>query len=156
MSDTYEDIITLPHHRSRTRTPMRPLMRAAQFASFAALSGYGDMVEETGRLTDRRPVLDDESASILNDRLNLLGVHLAERPYIRLRYFVPDAYKEGGAVADYAGRARRIDRIERRVIFTDGTVIPIDDLLTLEGELFRVGVGSCSLGNQENNKKAEV
>ena len=43
----YEDIINLPHHVSKTRKPMSLYNRAAQFAPFAALTGYDDAIKET-------------------------------------------------------------------------------------------------------------
>jgi len=42
----YDDIINLPHHESAKHKRMSAENRAAQFAAFAALSGYGDMVDE--------------------------------------------------------------------------------------------------------------
>ena len=45
--DDYADIIDLPHHTSTKYPRMTPEMRAAQFAPFAALSGYEDVIEET-------------------------------------------------------------------------------------------------------------
>ena len=36
----YDDIITLPHHVSDVHPPMPRRDRAAQFSSFAALTGY--------------------------------------------------------------------------------------------------------------------
>ena len=53
----YEDILTLPHHRSATRRQMPRLDRAAQFAPFAALNGYGEAIDETARLTEDISVL---------------------------------------------------------------------------------------------------
>ena len=36
----YEDIVNLPHHRSETHPHMSMEERAAQFSSFAALTGH--------------------------------------------------------------------------------------------------------------------
>ena len=52
--NSYADIINHPHYRSKTRTPMTMLNRAAQFAPFAALSGYEESVRETERLSRER------------------------------------------------------------------------------------------------------
>ena len=41
----YDDIINLPHHVSKHHQPMSMLSRAAQFAPFAALTGYGDAIK---------------------------------------------------------------------------------------------------------------
>ena len=43
----YSDIIDLPHPTSRTHPRMAEEMRAAQFAPFAALTGYDEVIEET-------------------------------------------------------------------------------------------------------------
>ena len=41
----YSDIINLPHHTSKRHKPMSMMNRAAQFAPFAALTGYDDAIE---------------------------------------------------------------------------------------------------------------
>lgn len=48
----YEDILHLPHHVSTKHPPMSPEGRAAQFSPFAALTGYGGVIEETRRLNE--------------------------------------------------------------------------------------------------------
>ena len=53
-SSRYEDMLELPHHISRERPQMAMEERAAQFSPFAALTGYGDAIRETGRLTERQ------------------------------------------------------------------------------------------------------
>lgn len=45
--ERYADIIDLPHHTSAKHPPMSAEQRAAQFAPFAALTGFGDMVADT-------------------------------------------------------------------------------------------------------------
>ena len=45
--DDYSDIIDLPHHTSARHPRMDAEMRAAQFAPFAALTGYDEVIEET-------------------------------------------------------------------------------------------------------------
>ena len=44
MTDNYEDIINLPHHVSKRHPQMSMWNRAAQFAPFAALTGYEDAI----------------------------------------------------------------------------------------------------------------
>lgn len=46
-ADDYSDIIDLPHHTSSGHPRMAPEMRAAQFAPFAALTGFEETIEET-------------------------------------------------------------------------------------------------------------
>ena len=50
----YEDIVNLPHHRSETHPHMSMEERAAQFSSFAALTGHKEAVQEKARRTSRR------------------------------------------------------------------------------------------------------
>ena len=54
----YDDIIHLPHHRSKKHAPMPLIDRAAQFSPFAALTGHDAAIKETARLTDRKIELD--------------------------------------------------------------------------------------------------
>lgn len=54
MTDSYSDIINLPHHVSATHPHMPDIDRAAQFSPFAALTGYEDAVQETARLNEVR------------------------------------------------------------------------------------------------------
>lgn len=42
----YDDIINLPHHESKNHPRMSLYQRAAQFAPFAALTGYEDAIRE--------------------------------------------------------------------------------------------------------------
>lgn len=48
----YEDIINLPHHISKTHPQMSIEQRAAQFAPFAALTGFEDEIAETERIAN--------------------------------------------------------------------------------------------------------
>lgn len=50
----YDDIINLPHHVSKRHPQMPLLNRAAQFAPFAALTGYQESIEETARLVEEK------------------------------------------------------------------------------------------------------
>ena len=59
----YDDIIDHPHYQSKTRPHMSMLNRAAQFAPFAALSGYEEAINEAGRTTDRRIEPDESEKS---------------------------------------------------------------------------------------------
>lgn len=52
MTDNYDDIIQLPHPVSKNHPPMPMKNRAAQFAPFSALTGYGDAIKESVRLNE--------------------------------------------------------------------------------------------------------
>ena len=53
-SHEYDDIINFPHHKSSKYPHMDLYDRAAQFSPFAALTGFEDAIEETGRITIER------------------------------------------------------------------------------------------------------
>ena len=55
----YDDIIDLPHPVSREHPQMARVDRAAQFAPFAALTGYDAAIKETARRTDQKIELDE-------------------------------------------------------------------------------------------------
>ena len=137
MSDNYEDIKHLPHHVSKTRPQMPSIDRAAQFAPFAALTGYDDAVKETARLTDQRIELDEGTKVILNDKLRIAVDRAEEQPEVSITYFLPDQRKSGGAYITVKAVIKRIDEYERLVVFTDKTTIPIDDICEIEGDIFK-------------------
>jgi hypothetical protein len=136
MTGEYDDIINLPHHVSTTRPHMTAIDRAAQFSPFAALTGYDAAVKETARLTDDRLELDEYSANALSDRLHIILERIAEQPEIAITYFQPDIVKSGGSYVTATGAARKIDEYRRIVIMTDGTTIPIDEIVAIEGAMF--------------------
>ncbi len=133
----YEDIIHLPHHVSKKHSQMSMSARAAQFSPFAALTGYDAAVEETARLTDRRIELDEYEARHLDERIQMLSKHLQEHAEISITYFLPDARKDGGEYITITGSVKKIDNYERRIIMIDGTLIPIHDVIKVDGVLFR-------------------
>ncbi len=136
MTTPYDDIIRLPHHVSRNHPQMPLRDRAAQFAPFAALTGYESAVGETARLTAERRELDAQETEELNRRLAALIARLPERPEVTVEYFVPDDRKAGGAYVTVTGRVRHISVPERTLVMEDGTVIPLDDVVSVASEIF--------------------
>ena len=138
MNGKYDKITGLPHHVSKTRPQMPMSDRAAQFAPFAALTGYDAAIKETGRLTDERIELDVEALSALDMKYQLLMEALDEAPEVTITYFQPDERKAGGKYVSAVGAVKKIDDFERRITMQDGAKIPMDDVLSIEGELFSV------------------
>jgi hypothetical protein len=128
----YDDIINLPHPVSSTHPPMAAESRAAQFAPFAALTGYGEEIEETGRLTDKRVELDESRKAMLDEKLQMLLEQADEAPEVSITYFVPDAKKAGGAYVTVTGRIRRLDAYTRTLLMKDDTIIPLDEIFDIE------------------------
>ena len=132
----YDDIIDLPHYVSETHPPMSRADRAAQFSPFAALTGYDAAVRETARVTERRIELDEGVKAELNARLNCILEHLPEHPQVSLTYFVPDEKKSGGAYRTVTGTVRKLDSFAKTLTLTDGTVVPMEEMVHVEGKFF--------------------
>lgn len=132
----YDDIIDLPHHVSATRPQMSMINRAAQFSPFAALTGYDAVIKETGRLTDRRIELSEDSRADLDRKQRLLLDSLSDHPEVSVTYFVPDERKAGGAYVTVTGIVKKLDVFQRIMVLTDGTMIPLDEIVELESNLF--------------------
>jgi hypothetical protein len=115
---------------------MLAIDRAAQFSPFAALTGYGDAIKETARLTGERVELDEYMKDVLSVRLQIIADQLKEHPEIAITYFQPDEKKNGGAYVTVIGRAKKIDEYERVVVMTDGTRVPIDEIASIDGQIF--------------------
>lgn len=128
---SYDDIINMPHHVSTTHPQMSMHDRAAQFSPFAALTGHGDAVKETARLTDEKLELTEDEISALNQKLNFLTEHAEDRPEITVEYFVPDERKSGGAYITVTGNFRRIDEYSQSIIMTSGEEISIRDIYVI-------------------------
>ena len=127
----YDDIINLPHHISPTRKQMSMHYRAAQFAPFAALVGYDDAVAETARLTETRPELDEQEQQAINERLTYIADHNPEQPEVRVKYFVPDEHKSGGAIVEVSGKVKKISASDATIVLTDGCKIRLSDIIDL-------------------------
>lgn len=136
MTTKYDDIIHLPHHVSATRPHMSASDRAAQFSPFAALTGHGAAVKETARLTDKRIELDEGIKDDLSHRMQIVSDSIKEQPEISIRYFKPDAKKNGGEYVTAICSVKKIDEHERVIVMTDGTLIPIDEIINIEGKIF--------------------
>ena len=132
----YDDIINLPHHVSATRPQMSMINRAAQFSLFAALTGYDAVIRKIGRLTDRRVELSEDRRVDLDKKQQLLSDSLAEHPEVSVTYFIPDERKVGGAYVTVTGNVKKFDIFHRIMVLTDGTMIPLDEILELESDLF--------------------
>ena len=132
----YDDIINLPHHQSATRPHMSNYDRAAQFSPFAALTGHEAAIKETARQTDEKLMLSDEAIAELNEKLNLIAEAIGTQQRVRITYFVPDNKKAGGAYITCSGCVKKFDEYEHTVIMEDKTVIPIELISDIDGEMF--------------------
>ena len=127
----YDDILGLPHHVSEVHPRMTRHDRAAQFAPFAALTGLDAAMGETARRTEQRIVLDENALEELDLHLRELE-RRPEETGVSVTYFHPDEKKAGGAYLTAEGTIRRIDGVRRLIILSDGTKIPLEDVIALD------------------------
>lgn len=137
MSGPYDDIMDLPHPTSKKHPRMSMGERAAQFSPFAALTGFGEVIRETGRLTDQRVELGESDREELERQLNYLRACERERPGVQVTYFVPDEFKEGGSYTTITGKLKRVDPGERILMLEEGHKIPIGEIVFLKVEEMR-------------------
>ncbi len=134
----YDDMIGHGHPISRTHPPMARSKRAAQFASFDALTGFGDAICEAGRETEAKQELSEDMIDMIDARLAVIEQHIKEQPRIAVTYFLLDTKKAGGRYVTVSGNVKKLDGIERAIIMADRTKIPIEDVRYIEGDLFRL------------------
>ena len=130
--EEYDDIINLPHHVSKNHPPMPMMNRAAQFAPFAALTGYDAVINETGRLTDGFIELDENKKEQLNRRIAELMEEIDERPLVTITFFKPDERKTGGSYSTVSGQLKKVDEFNQVLVMEDDTVIPFNFIFDIQ------------------------
>ena len=142
--EVYAEIIDLPRWEPNSRHPrMSARSRAAQFAPFAALSGYDELLRESMRQTEQQIEPGEEQINLLNRQLNLLrdAAAAGKQPVVTVTYFIPDERKTGGRYAAVTAGVKRIDAANRRMILLadDNPDVPetilLDRILSLHGSL---------------------
>lgn len=129
--NNYNDIINLPHPISKKHKRMSKENRAAQFAPFAALSGYDDAIKETARITNKRVELSEETKRIINEKLNIINLHIKELPQVTFTYFVKDQKKKGGSYITITNNVKQIDLANNIIKLTNNNKINIKDLIDI-------------------------
>ena len=135
MMDKYKDIINLPHHVSQNHKPMDKINRAAQFAPFAALVGYEEAIKEKERTVDKKIILTNEEKEKISNILSYINLNIKNEIKVSITYFIKDKVKDGGSYSIKEGIIRRIDEVNKEVIFKDKTKIKINDIYEINGEL---------------------
>ena len=133
----YEDINHLARRVSVRHKPMPAEARAAQLAPFAALTGFEGTIQETERVTEGRIHLSEAEKDLLDEKLMLLASRLEQRTCVTAVYYVPDERKAGGRYEEQTGAVRKIDAYEKKLIFENGTEIPVERIVRMDGEIFR-------------------
>lgn len=108
--------------------------RAAQFAPFAALTGFDGVIAETGRLTASPAELDENEKAKINQVLLTLLEEQDARPKLTAVVYRPDQKKQGGSYERLTGYFKGFDPYTRSLLLTDGTQLPAEYLYYLEAE----------------------
>ena len=127
----YGDIIDLPHYEPKKHERMDLYKRAAQFAPFAALTGYGDAIDEVSRYTDQGMELSEDEKDRLDYLIRTLMQDAEEEPEVSLIHYVPDERKSGGSFKETAGRVKKIDTTKKALIMEDGQMILIEQIIDM-------------------------
>lgn len=117
--------------------------RTAQFAPFAALSGFDKMLNEEFRQPGTQLELGEEQLNLLNRKLNFLQQAAASgnQPVISITYFIPDEQKTGGRYQTIKAAILRVDTTNRQLILASRNhpelpeTVQIDKILSIEGNL---------------------
>lgn len=133
----YEDIINLEHHIPERHPQMTIEARAAQFAPFAALTGYDTAIKETARLTDEKIEIDEGLKAILNNKLQIILQNIKDNPEVTFTYFVQDNKKQGGKYITTKCNVKKIDITNGYIILNDKTKILINDIINITGTIFK-------------------
>ena len=135
--NNYEDIINLPHHTSKKYPRMSLEARSAQFAPFAALTGYDEVLIETARLTNERVEIDETIKVIIDSKLQIIKEHIMQKPLITFMYFVPDLKKDGVKYVTVTGNVKKIDEYRNVLILENKTEIPISEIIDINENIVK-------------------
>ena len=129
--NNYEDIIDISYPTSKKHKRMPIEKRAAQFAPFAALTGYEDAINETGRITESKVELSEEEKLNINDKLQTIKENIKSNKEVTITYFESDKYKEGGKYLTYKGQVKKIDELTKTITLSDKSKININDIIDI-------------------------
>ena len=127
----YEDIINLEHYELKYHSRMSKENRAAQFAPFSALTGYEEQIQETGRFTTKKKILDEDEIELINNNLLLIENNIKDNPLVRVIYFIKDSKKDGGRYIEYTDNIKKIDKINKELIFKSNIIIKINNIISI-------------------------
>lgn len=127
----YDDIINLT--RPVSKHPKLSIdSRAAQFAPFAALTGYDEQVKETARLTSKKVILDEDALEKINNKLDYINKNFNDNILVNVTYFIPDKKKSGGKYDEVKGIVTKIKIVEEYIVIDNKITIPMKDIINIE------------------------
>ena len=138
MNDPFDDIINLDYPFTSRHPRMSMWSRAAQFAPFAALTGYNEAIYETQRITESRVELDEDSKKELDEKLSVIIGEFEQKPEVIIKYFVQDKTKEGGSFRSIYGKIKKVDSYNKIIVMQDDTNISIKDIIEIESSAIKI------------------
>lgn len=127
----YDDIINVKRPLSK-RKKMDIIERASIFNPFAALAGYAEAINETGRIVEKKFELTEDLYNDLNDKLNYLSNN--SNIEISVIYFIKDKNKDGGTYKYIKGIFRKIN--------LNDAFIQIDNLKISFEDIYKINIES--------------
>ncbi len=132
----YDNIINLSRPKSK-HPKMSLYQRSAQFAPFAALTGYEGQIKETARLTEKKITLDEEMKVMLDMKIKILQNNISSNPKVEITYFIPDERKNGGKYITINNNIEKIDKYKEQFTMQNGLKIDIKEILNINSEAFK-------------------
>lgn len=136
MIPEYEKILYNEHHVSKKHKPLSAEKRAAQFAPFAALTGFDDDVKETARQVDEFTQIDEDEREMLDKKIQILNEHNIKNQEFTITYFEPDDLKDGGKYVTKKIVLKDIDPVERMLRTKDNQKIELDLIVDINSDIF--------------------
>lgn len=131
MDKKYDRILNMPHPTSTARPRMSLSRRAAQFAPFAALTGFEAMIGETARQTEAAIFLDEGEIAAIDRCLRQLKVEIGRQPRVFVRVFCPDGKKSGGSFLSRRESVVKIDETLQEMTLKSGEIIQFQNIVQL-------------------------
>lgn len=132
MDKKYQDMLYRKHPVSAKHPHMPMQDRAAQFSPFAALTGYENVISETGRLTEEKRLFEESQDTELEQKLRELYKKRKEHPYVECEYFQKDSRKEGGKYVQAAGKLKNMDIYEETILLDTSENICFSDISDIQ------------------------
>ena len=132
----YDDIINLKRPISK-HPKMSLYQRSAQFAPFAALTGYEGQVKETARITNRKIELDEEMKLKKKKKIQVIKEMLSDNPEVEITYFIPDTRKDGGKYETIINNVKKIDSYNEHIIMQNNLKIEIKEIININSNIFK-------------------
>ena len=116
--------------RPKSKYPQMSMSdRAAQFAPFAALTGHKEAILEQQRITQTKRILSNEEKLEINEKIVEM-VKLKSK--CSITYFEKDQKKSGGKYYTATYTFKRLDELNKTLIFKENEQIQIDDIVDIE------------------------